>query len=101
MTPTSWRSSGAARLNGIILLEIQTDDRRPEILRNHGYPFVMIGHRADKTGRSFADFDIEHGVGLAMEHLVGLGHRRIGFLTIETFLRPGLAERGSTAAPRA
>jgi DNA-binding LacI/PurR family transcriptional regulator len=69
--------------DGIILLEIQTDDRRPEILRDHGYPFVMIGHRTDNTGLSFADFDIEHGVGLAMEHLVGLGHRRIGFLTVD------------------
>ena len=69
--------------DGIILLEIQTNDRRPEILRDHGYPFVMIGHRYDNTGLSFADFDIEQGVGLAMEHLVGLGHRRIGFLTID------------------
>jgi LacI family transcriptional regulator len=69
--------------DGIILLEIQTDDRRPEILRDHGYPFVMIGHRTDNTGLSFADVDIEHGVGLAMEHLVGLGHRRIGFLTVD------------------
>lgn len=69
--------------DGIILLEIQTDDRRPEILRDHGYPFVMIGHRTDNSGLSFADVDIEHGVGLAMEHLVGLGHRRIGFLTID------------------
>jgi DNA-binding LacI/PurR family transcriptional regulator len=69
--------------DGIILLEIQTNDRRPEILRDHGYPFVMIGHRADNTGLSFADVDVEHGVGLAMEHLIGLGHRRIGFLTID------------------
>ena len=69
--------------DGIILLEIQTDDPRPEILRDHGYPFVMIGHRTDNTGLSFADIDIEHGIGLAMEHLVGLGHRRIGFLTVD------------------
>jgi DNA-binding LacI/PurR family transcriptional regulator len=69
--------------DGIILLEIQADDRRPEILRDHGYPFVMIGHRTDNTGLSFADVDIEHGIGLAMDHLVGLGHRRIGFLTID------------------
>ena len=69
--------------DGIILLEIQTDDPRPEILRDHGYPFVMIGHRTDNTGLSFADIDIEHGIGLAMEHLLGLGHRRIGFLTVD------------------
>jgi DNA-binding LacI/PurR family transcriptional regulator len=69
--------------DGIILLEIQTDDPRPEVLRDHGYPFVMIGHRTDNTGLSFADIDIEHGIGLVMEHLIGLGHRRIGFLTVD------------------
>jgi DNA-binding LacI/PurR family transcriptional regulator len=69
--------------DGIILLEIQTNDPRPEALRDHGYPFVMIGHRTDNTGLSFADIDIEHGISLAMEHLVGLGHRRIGFLTVD------------------
>ena len=69
--------------DGIILLEIQTDDRRPEILRDEGFPFVMVGRRADNTGLSFADVDIEHGIREAMEHLVELGHRRIGFLTID------------------
>jgi DNA-binding LacI/PurR family transcriptional regulator len=73
--------------DGIILLEIQTDDWRSELLRDHGYPFVMIGHRTDNSGLSFADVDIEYGVGLAMEHLLGLGHRRIGFLTIDPVVR--------------
>ena len=71
------------QVDGIILLEIQTDDRRPEILRDHGYPFVMIGHRTDNTGLSFADVDIERGMALAMDHLVSLGHSRIAFLTID------------------
>ena len=71
------------QVDGIILLEIQTDDRRPEVLRDHGFPFVMIGHRTDNTGLSFADYDIEHGVGLAVEHLAELGHRRIGFMTVD------------------
>lgn len=73
--------------DGIILLEIQTDDHRAALLRDHGYPFVMIGHRTDNDGLSFADVDIEHGVGLAMEHLRGLGHRRIGFLTIDPVVK--------------
>ena len=73
--------------DGIILLEIQTDDVRAELLRDHGYPFVMIGHRTDNTGLSFADVDIEHGVDLAMGHLLGLGHRRIGFLTIDPVVK--------------
>ncbi len=69
------------QVDGILLLEIQTDDRRPQLLRDNGYPFVMIGHRMDNTGLSFADVDIEYGVEIAMAHLIGLGHRAIGFLT--------------------
>ena len=73
--------------DGILLLEILTDDRRAELLRDHGYPFVMIGHRDDNTDMSFVDVDIEHGVDVAIEHLVGLGHRRIGFLTLDPVVR--------------
>ena len=69
--------------DGIILLEILAEDRRPIVLRDHGYPFVMIGHRADNTGLSFVDVDIEHGVDIAVDHLMGLGHERIGFATID------------------
>ena len=32
----------------------------------------MIGHRADNTDLSFVDVDIEHGVDIAVDHLVGL-----------------------------
>jgi len=69
--------------DGAILLEILTDDRRAALLREHGYPFVMIGHRADNTGLSFVDVDIAHGIDLAMEHLMGLGHSRIAFLSVD------------------
>jgi DNA-binding LacI/PurR family transcriptional regulator len=69
--------------DGIILLEILTDDRRAELLRDHGFPFVMIGRRADNAGLSFVDVDIEYGINVAIEQLVGSGHRRIGFLTLD------------------
>jgi DNA-binding LacI/PurR family transcriptional regulator len=67
--------------DGMILLEIQTHDQRVEALRRHAYPFVMIGRCADNAGVSFVDIDIEYGVTLAMQHLIELGHRQIGFIT--------------------
>jgi DNA-binding LacI/PurR family transcriptional regulator len=69
--------------DGIILLEVLTDDRRAELLRTHGYPFVMVGHRTDSDGISFVDVDVQHGIDLAMDHLARLGHRRIGFLGLD------------------
>ncbi len=73
--------------DGIILLEILTEDARPELLRDHGYPFVMIGRRTDNAGLSFADVDVDQGMELAVDHLVTLGHRRIGLLTIDPVVR--------------
>ncbi len=69
--------------DGAILLEILTDDRRAALLSEHGYPFVMIGRRADNAGLSFVDVDIAQGIDLAVEHLLGLGHSRIAFLSVD------------------
>jgi LacI family transcriptional regulator len=78
-------------VDGIILLEVLANDRRPELLRDHGFPFVMAGRRADNTGLSFVDVDIEHAITVAMEHLVELGHRSIAFLSFDPVcLRAGL-----------
>ncbi len=68
--------------DGMILMEILTHDRRVEVLRQHAYPFVLIGCCADNTGVSFADSDIDYGVTIAMQHLIDLGHRQIGFVTL-------------------
>jgi len=69
--------------DAVILLEVLTDDERAEVLRRHGYPFVMVGHRVDSEGMSFVDVDLRHGIDVALEHLAGLGHRRIGFLSLD------------------
>lgn len=68
--------------DGMILMEVQTLDRRIEVLRQQAYPFVMMGRCMDNTGLSYVDMNIEDGVALAMQHLVELGHRQIGFVTL-------------------
>ncbi len=67
--------------DGMILMEVQAYDRRIEVLRQHAYPFVMMGRCVDNTGISLVDSDIEYGVISAMRHLVELGHHQIGFVT--------------------
>lgn len=62
--------------DGMILMEIQTHDRRVEVLRQHARPFVLIGRCADNTGVSFVDIDIEYGVTTAMQYLIELGTAR-------------------------
>jgi DNA-binding LacI/PurR family transcriptional regulator len=70
----------SAQVDGVILMEIHTQDWRVELLRAYDYPFVMIGHCADNTGLSFVDVDFEENIILAFDHLIELGHREIGFL---------------------
>lgn len=70
-------------VDGMIFSEVLADDRRPELLRDHGYPFVMIGRRTDNTGFTYVDLDLDHAIGAAVEHLVELGHRSIAFLTFD------------------
>ena len=69
------------QIDGIILLQVRMDDWRVNVLRQHNYPFVMIGRCADLEGLSFIDLDFEAAMHRAFDYLVELGHRDIGFLT--------------------
>ncbi len=70
----------SAQVDGTVLMQIHTHDWRAELLRQRGYPFVMIGHCDDNQGLSFIDLDFEAAVITAFDYLVELGHRKIGFL---------------------
>src|SRR5579859_7283969 len=69
------------QVDGMILLQVSLDDWRVNLLREHNYPFVMHGHCTDLDGLTFIDLDFETALYSAFEHLVGLGHREIGFIT--------------------
>jgi DNA-binding LacI/PurR family transcriptional regulator len=77
----------SAQVDGIILMEIHMQDWRVELLRQHNYPFVMIGRCADNAGLSFVDLDLEAGIVQAFDHLIELGHREIGFLGLPPEMR--------------
>ncbi len=76
----------SGQTDGMILMEILIEDWRVELLRQNNYPFVMIGRCKNNSGFSYVDLDVEAGVKIAMEHLIGLGHRRIGFISAEPYL---------------
>lgn len=70
------------QIDGTILMEIHLDDPRVKLLRENGYPFVLIGRCKDNTGLSFIDLDFEASIMLAIEYLVKLGHSQIGILNL-------------------
>jgi DNA-binding LacI/PurR family transcriptional regulator len=75
----------SGQTDGMILMEIQMHDWRVDLLGQNNFPFVMVGHCENNTGLSYADLDVESGIKIALEHLIELGHRQIGFVTAEPY----------------
>ena len=76
------------QVSGVVLMEILLHDWRVELLKEHNYPFVMIGHCEKNIGLSYVDFDFSEAVKLACQHLMALGHRSIALLNLGGLTRP-------------
>jgi DNA-binding LacI/PurR family transcriptional regulator len=69
-----------AMVDGVIVMEIEFDDRRMELLERIDRPSVLIGTPREPTPLIHVDFDFAAAGALCVEHLYGLGHRHIGFV---------------------
>lgn len=85
-----------AQIDGLVLMQIALHDWRVQLLREHNYPFVMIGRCDDNTGLHYIDLDFEGAVVTAFDYLVGQGHRHIGLITYA----PSWREQGFGPAVR-
>jgi DNA-binding LacI/PurR family transcriptional regulator len=72
--------SGSA--DAFVLYDVAADDPRPGALLGLGVPFATFGHTGRDTDRRHPWVDVDNvaGIGLAVDHLVHRGHRRIAFL---------------------
>jgi DNA-binding LacI/PurR family transcriptional regulator len=68
--------------DGMVLMEIRMDDWRVKLLRQHNLPFVMIGRCENNEDLNFVDFDPESSMAVGVTHLMDLGHRNIGLISI-------------------
>jgi DNA-binding LacI/PurR family transcriptional regulator len=67
-------------VDGVVVLDVSLQDERVEMLQKTGFAFSLIGRCADSTGLSYVDIDFDQTLNETIGHLVGLGHRKIGFL---------------------
>ncbi len=67
-------------VDGLILMDIRLQDARVELLKEHHYPFSMIGHCQNNDGLSFVDFDFADAVQTCVRYLADLGHRHLLFV---------------------
>jgi DNA-binding LacI/PurR family transcriptional regulator len=68
---------GQGLVDGVLLMEVQLEDARVEVLRRARTPFALIGRSADLTGLLYVDIDFERTMEQAVDHLLDLGHRRL------------------------
>ena len=70
--------SGA--VDGLILMEVRLHDWRVDLLRQHGFPFTLIGHCAENDDIDFVDLDFAVAAETAVDQLAQLGHRDIALV---------------------
>ncbi|MFD5033772.1 LacI family DNA-binding transcriptional regulator [Streptomyces sp. NPDC058220] len=68
-------------VDAFVLSNTHRGDPRPGWLHKRGIPFVAFGRPwSARSVGDWVDVDGAHGTAAAVDHLVGLGHRRIAFL---------------------
>jgi DNA-binding LacI/PurR family transcriptional regulator len=73
------RLAAGGRVDGFLLTDPELEDPRLQLLEAAGLPVVVAGRLA--AGSPFPWVETDHDLGMvaAVEHLVSLGHERIGF----------------------
>lgn len=77
------RRSSELRLMGVLALHLPfaTQSELHHEAKRYGYPLVLVDGRAGESEILGVASDDEGGIGAGVDHLVGLGHRRIAFIS--------------------
>ncbi|CAI9416787.1 LacI family DNA-binding transcriptional regulator [Nocardioides sp. T2.26MG-1] len=66
------------RVDAVLVLSLKPSEEELQRLRRLGRPVTVVG--ADLPGWATVRIDDRHAAATAMEHLIDLGHRRIGYV---------------------
>ncbi|WP_188303700.1 LacI family DNA-binding transcriptional regulator, partial [Streptomyces sp. CBMA123] len=92
----------ARQVDGLVLADVLTEDRRIAHVTRAGVPFVGFGRTGPAEPQHWVDIANDAAMAAVVRHLASLGHRRIGYLGADEEL-PWMAARraGFLAAARA
>jgi len=79
--------------DGVLMLSSDIDDPLLPRLRRDGIPLVLIGQHPYLEGIVSVDVDNREGARVAVNHLIGLGHRRIASICGPLMMTAGLGRR--------
>lgn len=68
------------RVGGLIVVAPELSDRFPETFANLQMPIIVVGSSLGQHGISYVDVDNYGGACAMTQHIVQLGHTRIGFI---------------------
>jgi DNA-binding LacI/PurR family transcriptional regulator len=74
------------RVDGVVLLDLENDDERVAYLQERGILFVCAGPIPATASCSSVAINGRVGAERAVQHLLGLGHRRIGLIALPSYL---------------
>ena len=74
------RLASQGRVDGVFLNDMLVDDHRFGLLAGLGLPAVAVGRPTGPCPFPMVTVDDHQGVVRLVEHLLGLGHRRVGFV---------------------
>ena len=77
------------QVDGFIVSDTNRDDERIRHLLDSSFPFVAFGRANEEWDFPYVDVDGAEGVRQAVEHLLALGHRRIGLIAWSEVSLPG------------
>lgn len=79
------------RVDGLLVAAAAKDDRWLSDLQAQGVPTVLVNRSVEGSSLPSIVCDDHTGVGLAVQHLVDLGHRRIGHVAGPTSVSTGMS----------
>ena len=75
----------SGRVSGVVLSRPQKNDARIKLLKEAKFPFIVHGRSAESADYAWYDVDSKAAFIDAVDHLVALGHSRIGFIGAATY----------------
>ena len=92
------RLAASGRVDGVFLTDMRVDDVRPQLLDDLDLPTVVIGPAPGHGPSSAVYIDDRPGIIAAVDHLVALGHRRIGHVAGPAEFVHGVSRRNAWAS---
>jgi LacI family repressor for deo operon, udp, cdd, tsx, nupC, and nupG len=92
------RLAKEGRVDGVFVTDLRVDDPRPALLEELGLPSVVVGPALDDDQTPTLGVDDAPGIRAAVEHLLGLGHRRIAHVSGPQSMVHGRSRRTAWAS---